>query len=401
MDFDFIKPLVKPAKTKILLLVMDGLGGLPAEKNGETELEAAKTPNLDQLAMQGICGLHEPIGPGITPGSGPSHLALFGYDPRKYQVGRGVLAASGIDFELNSGDVAARGNFCTIDEEGFVGDRRAGRISTEKNQELCAILEKIHLPGVEIFVKPVKEHRFLLVIRGEGLSEHVLDTDPQAVGEKPLEAKPSSADGERTAALLNTFIERAATVLKDHHPANMVLLRGFSMLPGWPKFHEVFGLKSAAIAAYPMYLGLAKLVGMKTYPSENKIDDELEILKRHWADFDFFYVHIKSIDSAGEDGDYFRRIRLIEEVDSRIPLIRQLDPDVVIVTGDHSTPAILKAHSWHPVPVILWSKYCRPDSVVHFAERECVSGSLGPHFPAVDLMPLALANALRLDKFGA
>lgn len=256
MNFDFIQPLLKEDKTKIILLVIDGLGGTPLDWGGLTELETASTPNLDELAAHGLCGLHQPIGAGITPGSGPSHLALFGYDPCKYMVGRGVLSALGIDFDLTSQDVAARGNFCTINEQGEVTDRRAGRISTDKNKDLCALLKKVILPDIEVFVKTVKEHRFLLVLRGEGLSGDIPDTDPQNVDLKPFEPKPRSLEGVKTAALVTTFVEQAQRILKDHRPANMVLLRGFSQRPQWPLFDEVFGLKAAAIAAYPMYLGL-------------------------------------------------------------------------------------------------------------------------------------------------
>jgi 2,3-bisphosphoglycerate-independent phosphoglycerate mutase len=401
MKFEFIQPLLKENGTKIVLLVIDGLGGTPLEWGGQTELEAAVTPNLDELAASGICGLHQPIAPGITPGSGPSHLALFGYDPLQYKVGRGVLAALGIDFDLKSQDVAARGNFCTINDGGDITDRRAGRISTEKNQELCKLLEKITLPNTELFVKTVKEHRFLLALRGEGLSGDISDTDPQDVGIKPFEPKPGSPGGTKSAALISTFAEQAKKVLEDHYPANMVLMRGFSQRPEWPLFDEVFGMKAGAIAAYPMYLGLAKLIGMKSFHSDNRIEDELDILRNQWKNFDFFYVHIKSTDSAGEDGDFDRKVRLIEEVDRNVPQIRDLEPNVIIITGDHSTPSALKSHSWHPVPTILWAIHCRPDGVDRFGERNCLTGALGPNFPAVDLMALALANAFRLDKYGA
>jgi len=401
METTVIQDLAKQEKSKIVLLVMDGLGGLPAKSAGLTELEAARTPNLDRLAAQGVCGLHQPIAPGITPGSGPSHLALFGYDPLEYQVGRGVLSALGIDFDLKTNDVAARGNFCTLDEAGIVSDRRAGRIPTDKNQELCELLRQIELPGVEVFVQTVKEYRLLLVLRGDGLSGELADTDPQEVGEAPLEPRVLSAAAEKTAGLVEKFIDQAREILADHEPANMILLRGFSKLPDWPSFEDVFGLRAAAIAAYPMYRGVAKLVGMDVLATGTEFDEEIVTLEKHWNDYDFFFLHMKPIDSAGEDGDYERKAQLIEEVDSRIPRLLNLEPDVFLVTGDHSTPALLKHHSWHPVPVLLWSKYCRADSVNSFGERACMSGGLGARIPAVDLMPLALANALRLDKFGA
>lgn len=401
MDLDFVRKLIKPAETKIVMLVIDGLGGLPRKSDNFTELEAANTPHLDALATQGICGLQQLVGSGITPGSGPGHLALFGYDPVKYQVGRGVLSALGIGFELESKDVAARGNFCTIDENGYVTDRRAGRISTEKNNELCELLRKIELPGVDVFVETVKEHRLLLVLRGEGLSGEIIDTDPQEIGKKPLPPKTLSSEAEHTANLVKQFIDQTREILADQRPANMVLLRGIGKKPDWPSMVNVFGLKSAAIAAYPMYRGLAKLLGMDILETGTTIKDEFSTLENNWDDFDFFYLHVKKSDSAGEDGDFDRKASVIEEVDKEIPRLLDLNPDVIMATGDHSTPSLIKVHSWHPVPVLLWSKHCRVDKVDRFGERACMTGGLGPRFPAVDLMPLALANAQRLEKFGA
>lgn len=401
MDLDFIRKLKKPAETKIVLLVIDGVGGLPRESDNLTELETAIIPNLDSLASRGICGLQQPVSSGITPGSGPGHLSLFGYDPMKYQVGRGVLSALGIDFELKPQDVAARGNFCTIDENDNILDRRAGRISNEKNEELCNLLSEIKLPGVDVFVETVKEHRMLLVLRGEGLSSKIIDTDPQEVGKKPLQPKPLSSEAEKTASLVKQFLDQASEILGDYHPANMLLLRGFSKKPDWTTIEDAFGLKSAAIASYPMYRGLAKLLGMHILETGKTVKDEFNTLTNNWDEFDFFYLHVKKVDSAGEDGDFERKVAAIEEVDKEIPKLIDLNPDVIIVTGDHSTPSLLKYHSWHPVPIILWSKYCRVDNVNHFGERACMTGGLGPRLPAVDLMPLALANAMRLEKFGA
>lgn len=402
MDLDFIRKLVKPADTKIVFLVMDGLGGLPIDGNNKTELETARTPNLDSLASKSICGLQQPIGSGITPGSGPGHLSLFGYDPIKYQVGRGVLSALGINFDLQDQDVAVRGNFCTIDKDGKVLDRRAGRIPTEKNQDLCKLLyENIDLPDVEIIIKPVKEHRFLLVLRGENLSGDLYDTDPQVVGEKPLEPRSFSPGAEKTVKIVKDFTNQTRDILSDRKPANMVLLRGFSKKPNWPLFPDVFGLKSAGIAAYPMYRGLAKLIGMTILETGETFTDELLTLEQNWDNFDFFFIHFKKTDSSGEDGDFNRKVAVIEEVDREIPRIMNLYPDVLIVTGDHSTPSLLKVHSWHPVPVLLYSKYCRVDNVKSFGERACITGGLGPRLPAVDLMPSAMANAGRLEKFGA
>lgn len=401
MDLEFIRKLVKPSDTKIVLLVLDGLGGLPLEPGGLTELESAATPNLDALAEEGICGLHQPVLPGITPGSGPSHLAVFGYDPLAYQVGRGALAAAGINFPMQPGDLAARGNFCTIDADGTVTDRRAGRISSETNAELCQRLREIQLADAELFVQTVKEYRFLLVLRGQGLSDQLADTDPQETGKKPLPPKTLSEEAERSAAVVSEFVDKARQVLKGLEPANMVLLRGFAEQPRWPSMSSVFGLRAAAIAAYPMYRGLARLIGMDILETGEKVAEEFDTLETHWKDFDFFYLHIKKIDSAGEDGDFQRKVNLIEAVDEWIPRLRALAPEVLVVTGDHSTPSAQAYHSWHPVPALLWSRFCRPDRVRTFGERACMSGGLGPRFPATDLMPLALANAGRLEKFGA
>ncbi len=402
MDFNIIKRLHKPSDKKVVLLVLDGLGGLPEKDKHKTELEAADTPNLDRLAADGICGLHMPVGPGMTPGSGPAHLALFGYDPIQYQVGRGTLAALGVGFDLKPGDVAARGNFCTIDADGDVTDRRAGRIPTETCAALCEKLNGIRVPGVEIFVQPVKEYRFLLVLRARNLSPELADTDPQQTGKPPLDPKPLSEAAEKTAYRVSEFVDQARDTLKDDHPANMVLLRGFSEKPDWPAFPDIYGLRAAAIAGYPMYRGVSKLVGMDVLGTGETLDDQIETLKAAWNDYDFFYFHVKKIDSAGEDGDFDRKVSLIEDADHDVvPKIMDLNPDVVVATGDHSTPSALAYHSWHPVPVLIWSEHCRKDPVKMFGERACIVGGLGPRIPAVELMPIAMANAGRIEKFGA
>ena len=385
---------------KIVLVIMDGLGGLPHPETHKTELETAQTPNLDRLAKEGICGLTEPVGPGLTPGSGPGHLALFGYDPLTFTIGRGMLEALGIDFPLQPGDMAARGNFCTIDDKGLIVDRRAGRISTEECRRLCQQLSGIKMPGIQSLVAPVEEHRFLLVLRGENLHPELSDSDPQQLGLAPKQILPLNSEATQTATLANEWVTKAKTILAGSHPANMVLLRGFSKLPHFPSMGELYKLKPLAIATYPMYRGLAKLVGMKVVDSGHSIEDEFVALASHYAQYDFVFLHIKQTDSAGEDGDFMRKVRVIEEVDAALPRLIELQPEVIIVTGDHSTPAVLKSHSWHPVPFLLYSQFCRPDEVTEFSERACSRGSLG-RFPALQVMPLALANARRLTKFGA
>jgi 2,3-bisphosphoglycerate-independent phosphoglycerate mutase len=400
LSLDQIKELSRQTPSRIVLLVIDGLGGLPGRETGKSELETARIPNLDGLAARGICGMVDPVGRGITPGSAPGHLGLFGYDPARYTVGRGILEALGIDFDIRAGDVAVRGNFCTVDKNGIVTDRRAGRISTGENSRLCKKLSSIRLDGAEVLVEPVKEHRFVLVFRGEGLTGDVSDTDPQQVAFAPLPARPHAARGQKVADLANEFVEKAARELADSQPANMVLLRGFSQHPELPTFEELYRLKPAAIASYPMYRGLAKLAGMKILETGATIRDEFDTLKQYFAEHDYFFVHVKRTDSSGEDGNFDVKVSVLEEVDGLLPRILELEPDVIVVSGDHSTPAVLKAHSWHPVPVVLYSKWCRPDGVKEFSERACASGGLG-RFPAMEIMPLAMANALKLAKFGA
>jgi len=401
VDLERLQALQRQSDSKVVLLVLDGLGGLPSRHDGATELEAARTPHLDRLAREGICGLHEPVAPGITPGSGPSHLALFGYDPLRYEVGRGVLSALGIGFDLQSGDVAARGNFCTVDEDGLVSDRRAGRIDSETNRRLCERLRQIELEGVELLIETVKEYRFLLVLRGESLSPEIADTDPLATGLRPLDPEPRGSDADETAARIAEFIRRARELLEGEERANMVLLRGFSNRPSWPLLPSVFGVRAAAVAVYPMYRGVARLVGMDVLDTGADFDDQLETVAGSWNDYDFFFLHFKPTDSSGEDGDFARKVQLIETVDHALPKLLDMGPDVLVVTGDHSTPSVLGSHSWHPVPVLLWAQTCRPDGVDRFGERSCIGGGLGPRLQATGLLPIAFAHAHRLKKFGA
>jgi len=397
---DLIRSLVIENTTKIVLLSLDGLGGLPRSETGRSELETARLPNLSALAAASACGLLRHVAPGITPGSGPGHLGLFGYDPLGFQVGRGVLEALGIEFDLRGGDVAARGNFCTVDGAGLITDRRAGRIATDVNVRLTERLRSIRLPGVELMVEPVKEHRFVLVLRGAGLSGRLSETDPQALGKAPLPVRALEPGAARAAELVNTFIAEAARRLADAAPANMVLLRGFDQLPELPRFPEVYGMRAAAIAAYPMYRGLAKLVGMDVLKTGGTFADEIATLREHWQGYDFFFVHYKDTDKAGEDGDFDAKVAALERFDSFIPSIRDLGADVLVVSGDHSTPSVLAAHGWQPVPALVWSRYCGADPVSAFTERACAAGTLGV-LPAHHLMPVVMANALRLTKFGA
>ena len=401
MELDFLRKLILPAETRIVLLVMDGLGGLPREPGGLTELETARTPHLDALAAQSALGLTVPVGPGITSGSGPGHLALFGYDPLKYEIGRGAMEALGVDFELGPQDVAARGNFCSLDAQGWISDRRAGRIPNEIAAELAARLRGIQAEGVEFFVEPVKEHRFAFIMRGAGLSDALSETDPQQTGIPPLPVQALQPDAQRAAAVANQFIAQARQALADQPLANGILLRGFSKLPALPGYRELYGLRAAAIAVNGMYRGVARMAGMDVLPVPGgTLADELAVLQAHWNEYDFFYLHVKGTDTAGERGDFDLKVRVIEEVDALLPGLLALDPDVVIVGGDHSSPAVLKSHSWHPVPALLYARHVRPDGIAAFGERACARGSLGV-LPAKELLPIALANARRLAKYGA
>jgi len=397
---EILRSLAIRTDSKLILVVVDGLGGLPVR--GKTELEAAKTPNLDRLASKSICGLIDPISYGITPGSGPSHLALFGYDPLRYEIGRGVMEALGSDIPLAQDDLAARGNFATIDEKGFVVDRRAGRIPTEKNREICEFLknEIKEIEGVRISIYPGREHRFVLVFRGEGLRDDLTDADPQKDGLKAKGTEGLSQEARRTAELVNLYLKKVNEVLRPFHPANTILLRGFSKIPHIPTMSDRFKLRPAAIATYPMYRGLARLVGMEVLETGETLREEAGTLKKYFDRYDFFYIHFKKPDSAGEDGNFKMKVKALEEIDRIIPSILKLKPDVLVVTGDHSTPSLLKGHSWHPNPILLNSRYIRADGIRRFTERHCQRGQLG-RFPAKDIIPLMLANGLKLKKFGA
>ncbi len=397
---NLVRELKIQNKSKIVMLVADGLGGLPVEQGGPTELEAAKTPNLDALAKHGTQGVLYPIAQGITPGSGPGHLGLFGYDPIKHLIGRGALEATGVGFKLGPKDVAIRCNFCTLDAEGNISDRRAGRIPSEESAPLAIKLRKVQIPGVEIFVEPVKEHRFVVVFRAEGLGGNVADTDPQKTGVPPLDPIAHDGPSHRTADIAKEFYKQAVKLLAGQPKANGLTMRGFSAAPVIDSYEQVYGLKAAAIAVYPMYKGLAQLVGMTVVGTPGTLMEEVKVLEQAWNDYDFFFVHFKYTDSRGEDGNFSEKVRMIEQLDAVVPHIVALKPSVLIITGDHSTPARLASHSWHPVPTLLVSETCRPDGLTAFGEKQAMNGGLG-HFPAVNLMPLALAHAERLGKYGA
>ena len=403
MNIEMLKSLIIRNESKIVFLIMDGLGGLPHEETRLTELETAKTPNLDALMQNSVCGRTDPIAPGITPGSGPAHLSLFGYDPFKFKIGRGILAALGIGLTIQRGDVAARLNFATVDSEGKILDRRAGRISSETNNRIVEKLKKnLRLSSdIEWFLETVSEHRAVLVLRDKHLAGNIADTDPQVVGKKPLDAMPLDRESEPTANIINEFIMKAKTILKDEEKANMILARGFAAFEKIETMEERYGLRCLAIAEYPMYRGLARLVGMDIQGIPKDFDELIDLYYKYYDAYDFFFLHVKKTDSYGEDGNFDAKVKVIENVDKvLVPAVLKKNPDVLVVTGDHSTPCKLKAHSWHTVPILMNSKVCRIDNVKKFGENDCIQGGLG-RILLKDFMAVALSNAGRLQKYGA
>jgi 2,3-bisphosphoglycerate-independent phosphoglycerate mutase len=392
--------MARPEGKKAMLLVMDGLGGYRTVERG-SELTEARTPNLDRLAREGSLGLHDPVTRGITPGSGAGHLGLFGYDPLAYEIGRGALSAAGIGFELRPGDVAARVNFCTLAADGTIADRRAGRLPTEEAAAICELLgREVRLDGAELLLRPEREHRGLLVLRGPGLDPDLTDTDPQVEGVPPLQAEARTPDAKHTADLVASFLDQARSALADRERGNFLLLRGFDTHRELPSFPERYKVRALAVAAYPMYVGISRLLGFDTHQVDGAAPEEVEALSGLLPGFDFVFMHVKKTDSAGEDGDFERKVAAIEEVDALVPRILHSGVKVLAVTGDHSTPAQMAAHSWHPVPVLLWGGTAAADGLPGFDEVNCRRGSLG-RFEAKHLLPQLLAAAGRLAKYGA
>jgi 2,3-bisphosphoglycerate-independent phosphoglycerate mutase len=400
-----LRHLLRRNEAKIVFLIMDGLGDIRTRDFPKTALETARKPNLDALAREGLCGRSLPISCGVTPGSGPAHFALFGYDPLapENDVGRGVLEVLGTGYELEKDDIAIRGNFATIDAQGILTDRRAGRIPHEECLRLCAKLQREirEIEGVKIAIMPVREYRFGVVLSGLRLSPEVEETDPQLTGKAPLAPVPRTSEAKRTAEIIAKLIARCGTILAGEQKANAVLMRGISRRPRVETLPERTLLTPAAIAAYPLYRGVAKLCGMDLVDTGFSIREEFETLRDvYGAGYDFFFIHIKKTDSFGEDGNLDGKVKVIEEVDANLSIILDCKPDVLVVTGDHSTPCALKGHSWHPVPFLIHSRACGADGAQAFSESECDRGGLGV-FPARTIMELALANAGKLKKHGA
>jgi 2,3-bisphosphoglycerate-independent phosphoglycerate mutase len=391
---------------KLVLLVLDGVGDLATRDQGYlTPLEAAATPNLDAISKGSAQGRMIPVAPGITPGSGPGHLALFGYDPLEFEVGRGVIEALGLGLDLKAGDIAARANFCTLDAKGIVTDRRAGRIDTSVCEELCALLSRKvkEVGGAEVVIKPGKGHRFVVLFRGSGLEGPLTDADPHREGLPIPTVKavdPKSLKAKKAANLVAEFYEAALPIIAKKSPANGFLLRGIAHQPAIPAFHDRYGLRPGCIAVYPMYKGLAQLVGMAKLEGPQTIAEQFARYLADYDNYDFFFIHYKYTDMHGEDGNFAAKRKAIEEVDAALPILFQKRPDVLAITGDHSTPCLMKGHSWHPQPLLLNSSCCGSDKLDRFTETGANSGSLGI-FPAKFLIRLMQANAKMFDKFGA
>jgi 2,3-bisphosphoglycerate-independent phosphoglycerate mutase len=403
MDTDnILEGLIKENNSKMVMVVMDGLGDIRSPGfDNKTPLEYANTPNIDALTRESVCGRHIPVLPGITPGSGPGHLGIFGYDPLEVVIGRGVLEAVGLGVALKHNDVAARANFATLDSDGLIADRRAGRIPTEKTTQLCGILSQIkEIDGVEIIIEPGKGHRFVVILRGDNLNPAIYDTDPQNEGLAPLKAREQKEEAAYTAGIINKFLDKARNLIKDQHPANGILLRGISARPKIPGFKEKYKLEAAAIASYPMYRGIADLLGMTLLTAPDSIEGLFKTYIEFHNKYDFFFIHVKGTDQAGEDGEFLTKVSVIEKVDKALPILLDKRPSVLAITGDHSSPCPMRSHSWHPVPVLVNSRFSGADDAVRFTENQCNIGGLG-FFESKHLMPLLLSNALRLDKYGA
>lgn len=405
---------------KVVLLILDGVGDVITRDQPRTPLDRAVTPNLDALAARSALGRIVPVAQGVTPGSGPGHLALFGYDPAapETDIGRGVLEALGVGMDVGRGDVLARGNFATADAAGELTDRRAGRPSNDENRRLVAKMQESldgeglggeEQEGVEARLHAGEGHRFVLRLRGDGLSAELRDTDPQATGVPP---KPPAADGDspsrearRTVGLVQRVVAAMERALADEEKANRALLRGFSSLPHLAPMNELYRLRCGAFAGYPLYRGVASVCGMDVVECGKGMGEVVDAVARHWEDFDYFFLHLKKPDMAGEDGDADAKARAIEAADAEIPRLMGLGsgghgPAALAITGDHSTPAPMAAHSWHPVPLLLHSRNCFVDEARRFTELEAIRGHVGT-IPSMHLMGLLLANAGRLAKYGA
>ncbi len=398
---------------KIVFIVFDGLADRPIKELGnKTPLEVANKPNLDELAKRGVNGLLDIISPGKRIGSDVAHLSILGYDPYKYYTGRGPLEASGIGLELDSNDVAFRANFATVSEDFTVIDRRAGRIK-EGTKELEKAINEIDI-GVDFIFKASVAHRGALVLKGKGLSDKVSDTDPHEVGVKVMEAKPleNTKEAKRTAEIINEFTKKVHEVLNNHRvnverakrglpKANIVLLRGAGRTPKLEPFEKRYGIKGACIAKTAIIKGIARLLGMEVIDSKEDFLERgkqiFEALNRN----DFVLLNIKEPDEAGHDGNYEKKIKIIEEADKMIGMfLDYVEENYLVVLSDHTTPVSFRDHTGDEVPVLIAGPEVRSDDVTTFSERSVYKGYLN-RIRALDLMTYMLNLTNRLEKYGA
>ena len=402
-----VEDLVQETESRIVLLVIDGVGDIPHPDHGfKTPLEVAKTTNLDKLAKKSVLGRLVPVHYGITPGSGPGHLGLFGYDPRNYVLGRGVMEALGLDIQLFPSDVAARGNFVTLDSNGTIINRRGGkgdeRLKTEETARRVELLtSKVDkILSIEILVTGGLDHRFVAIFRGREMRSNMTDSDPQKEGQPILKIRALDSNSQISAQIANEFILRANRALADYEYGNGIVLRGFSKRPNWPSMKQRFKLNCCAIAEYPMYRGLAQVLGMDKVSAGPTPKEAFQAYVDNYKKYTFFFIHVKKSDSYGESGQFENKVKVIEEVDAALPTLFEKMPECLVITGDHSTPVYMKSHSWHPVPLLIHSDVCGADQAKKFTENECNIGGLST-FPSRHLMNVILANAGKLSKYGA
>ncbi|MCK4443355.1 MAG: 2,3-bisphosphoglycerate-independent phosphoglycerate mutase [Thermoplasmata archaeon] len=408
------------AVKKILLIILDGMADRPVAVLGsKTPLQAANTPNMDWFAKNGMCGQMDPIAPGVRPGSDTSHLAILGYNPHEVYTGRGPFEAAGVGLPMEHGDIAFRCNFGTIDADGTVRDRRAGRIR-KGTSEIARDLDGMPIEGVKVIFKEATEHRAVLILRGDGLSPKVTDVDPHAVGVKYHECEALEPEAGRTAEIVNEFVERSREILADHEvnkkrlkegdfPANIILPRGSGVFPHLDSLEERFGIRSAAICGVTLIKGICRVAGMKILDVDGAtggLDTDM-IAKGKAAiealeSYDFVFLNVKAPDICGHDGDPEGKVKVAERLDMMMSFIRkELRNDVIMaVTSDHSTPVSVRDHAGDSVPLIVYGKDIRVDEVSSYDEISVTKGILG-RIRGSDLIHILLDQSGRAEKFGS
>jgi 2,3-bisphosphoglycerate-independent phosphoglycerate mutase len=397
---------------KILMIILDGASDRPV--NGITPLQHAETPNLDEIASLGISGIIDPIAPGIRPGSDVAHLSLLGYDPYEVYTGRGPFEAAGVGIDVKPGDIAFRCNFATVDN-GIAVDRRAGRIRGTK--ELAKAIGEVKIDDVEIIFKGSTEHRAAMVIRGDGLSQDVIPNDPAEDGRHVCKIEAINPEAERTAKILNKFVEETEKILEEHEinrerrekgepPANYILFRGVGEAPKLERFDERYGLKGGVIAAVALVIGIGRMCGMEYIKTEGATGDvhsdvrmKMKNAVRALEDHDFILMNIKGTDEMGHDGDFLGKSDFIQRIDESLAEIMDIGA-LVVITADHSTPVSVGGHSADPVPVVMKGEGVRVDDVKAYDEISSAKGGL-LRIRGMNLLPILADLTNRAKKFGA